>query len=111
MDADVGKDRFCDSHAVMIDPPSPFTIDLCRHSLGQIAYHIPHRYHHRAPFRLLPLDASGLELTSLTAFFLIAIPSINDTVCDRSLHLEPKDSPFRTKIFIPLLLVSKVSQG
>ena len=32
---DVRKDRFCDSHAVMIHPPSPFTIDFCRHGLGQ----------------------------------------------------------------------------
>jgi hypothetical protein len=50
---------------VMIDPPSPFTIDLSRHGFGQIAYNTPYINHHTLAFSLVPPDAPGLKLTPL----------------------------------------------
>jgi hypothetical protein len=71
----------------MMNPSSLFTIDVCRHRFGQIAYNTPHSNDHRAAFCLLPLDAPSLELASLAVLSLIAISSIKDTICDRSPNL------------------------
>jgi hypothetical protein len=109
MDTDVGKYRFCDSYAVMIDPSPFFAIDLCRHGFGQIAYHISHRNHQMFAFYLLPFDTPGLQLTPFAVRSFAAIPSIDDPVPDRCLHLKPEDFSMRTTIFIPFLLVLEVS--
>jgi hypothetical protein len=58
---------------------------------------------------LLPFDTPSLELTPLAPLSIAAIPSIDDPVCDRCLYLEPKDFSMRTTIFVPFLLVLKVS--
>ncbi len=60
-------------------------------------------------FYILPFDTPGLELTPFAALSIAAIPSINHPVRDRCLHLEPEDFSMRTTIFIPFLLVLKVS--
>src|SRR5512136_1505926 len=109
MNTDVGKYRFCDGHALMIDSSPFFAIDLCRHGLGQIACHTAHRNHQIFAFYLLSFDTLGPQLTPLAALPLATIPSIDDPIRDRGLHLEPEDFSMRTTIFIPFLLVLKVS--
>ena len=109
MDTDVGKYWFCDGHALMIDSSPFFAIDLCRHGLGQIAYHIAHRNHQIFAFYLLSFDTSGPQFTPLAALSIAVIPFIDDAVRNHCLHLEPEDFSMRTTLFIPFLLVLKVS--
>ena len=108
MDTDVDKYRFYDGHALMINSSPFFAIDLCRHGFSQMARNTPYRNHHRAPFRLIPLDTPGLKLTPLAPLFVAAIPFINNPVINGFSHLKDKDFPLRTAIFIPLLTVLKV---
>ena len=111
IDTDVRKYRFGNRDAVMIDPSPLLAIYLCGHGFSQIAYNTPHRNHHIPAFRLVPPDAPGLKLTPLAPLSIVTIPSIYDPVIDRFFHLKPKDSPLRTTIFIPFLLVLKITSG
>jgi hypothetical protein len=107
----VRKYQFGNGDAAMIDPSPLFTVDLCGHGFIQTARNTSHRNHHIPAFRLVPPDAPGLKLTPLAPLFVFTIPSIYDLVIDGFFHLKPKNIPLRTTIFIPLLMVLKVSYG